>query len=502
MQRNIVTAFLSVVSGHVLGTIVAVATTPLLVRILGPADFGVYATIYALFGFIMILPKSGIHDGLRKYLAEERPIGEWEDFVFGFYFRLATLLTFLVAGVFLLLPSAPFVEIATIQKYEQYFPLLAVWAFVNQYSDYFRNSFMGLKMEHVSEPLKLLRKISFGVIAIALAYLGYDVTGVIFGHILSALLVIVFSLVLIRKHISVRHITRRVSPGFPVRELTYFNLLSILYILLLRSLAHVDVLMLEYFTTSTKVGYYKSALVLVEFLWFVPLSIQATMLQSTSNLWRQEKRERIEQIAARVTRYTLLFTTLLAIGLAALAPALIPLYYGPEFTPAVVPLLILAPGTVGFAVARPILAISQAKGQMRTMIIATGITAGINLGLNLTLIPSLGMIGAAIATTIGYGSLPVVHTIGARRLGYRPFSDIRFVRFLFTAGVGGAFIYGISSILRSDLLALAIVPPLGFLVYSVLALKTGAVDVSEVTDIIDQLPEPIRTKANWIKTYF
>lgn len=501
MQRNLVTAFLSVVSGHVLGTVVAVLTAPLLVRILGPASYGEYAALYAAFGFIMILPKSGIHDGLRKYLAEERPMGEWQNSVFGFYFRLATFLTFLVAGLFLLLPSIPLFDIPIVQKYEQYLPLLAVWAFVNQYSAYFRNSFMGLKLEHVSEPLKLLRKASFGVSAVFLAYVGHGVTGVIVAHILSALLVIVVSVALIRGRLSLDAIRRRVPSGFPARELAYFNVLTVLYILLLRSLAHVDVLMLEYFTTSTRVGYYKSALVLVEFLWFVPLSIQATMLQSTSDLWRQQKRGQIEQIAARVTRYTLLFTTLLAIGLAALAPVVVPLYYGQEFTPAVVPLLILAPGTVGFAVARPILAISQAKGQMRTMIAATGITAGVNFGLNLVLIPPLGMIGAAIATTVGYGSLPIVHAIGARRLGYRPFSNVRFARYLVTATLGGVVIFGLSSLIRLDLVALAVVPPVGFVVYSLLAFKTGAIEPAEIAEIVDRLPEPIRTRAALIRNY-
>lgn len=501
MQRNIVTAFLSVVSGHLLGTAVAVVSAPLIVRLLGPSSYGEYATLYAVFGFVMILPKSGIHNGLRKFLAEERPFTEWKDYVFGFYFRLATFLTFLIAGLFLALPDLPFAGSFLGQKYEQYFPLLALWAFVNQYDAYFRNSFMGLKLEHVSEPLKVLSKVTFAVFAIALVYVGYGITGVIVGQILAGLFVIVASLVVLRRHLSIGAIRRRVPSGFPARELATFNVLTVVYILLLRSLAHVDVLMLEHFAGSEQVGYYRSALVVVEFLWFVPLSIQATMLQSTSDLWRRGKRGHIEQIATRITRYTLLFTSLLGLGLAALAPVVVPLYYGQAFEPAVLPLVVLVPGTVGFAVARPLLAISQAKGQMQTMILATGLTAAINFVLNLILIPPMGMAGAALGTTVGYGSLPFVHSVAALKLGYHPFADIRPLRYLLTVVLSGGVIFGLATVIPSDLVALVVVPPVGFVVYSAVALKAGAIDLEEIAEIVGQLPEPIGSKADLVRHY-
>jgi O-antigen/teichoic acid export membrane protein len=501
MQRNIVTAFVSVVSGHLLGTLVAVVTAPLIVRLLGPSQYGVYATLAAIFGFIMIVPKSGIHDGLRKFLAEERSFPDWKDSVFGFYFRLATLLTVVIAALFVLLPATPVVERVLSPTYERYIPLLALWAFVNQYSNYFRNSLMGLKLEHISEPLKLLQKVAFGVCAVALAYLGYGITGIIASHLLAGALVIVASVLVLRNRLSFDRLRRRTDSGFPMRELTYFNALTVVYILLLRSLAHVDVVMLEYFTTSAKVGYYKAALILVEFLWFVPVSIQRTMLQSTSELWRRDEQGQIELLATRLTRYTLLFTTLLALGLAVLAPTVVPLYYGAEFTPTVLPLLVLIPGTVGFAVARPMLAISQAKGQMRLMILATGVTATLNLGLNLVLIPPYGMVGAALATTVGYGSLPFVHALAARKLGYHPLSDLRLGRFAVTAAVGGGTIFAVYALVDSPLLALVLVPPVGFAVYWLAALKTRAVDPEELLTIVEKLPGRVGETATKLRHY-
>jgi len=51
----------------------------------------------------------------------------------------------------------------------------------------------------------------------------------------------------------------------------------------------------------------------------------------------------------------------MAVGLAALADIAVPIYFGAEAEPAITPLLLLLPGALGFAIARPILAVSQGK---------------------------------------------------------------------------------------------------------------------------------------------
>ncbi|GAB7119119.1 hypothetical protein JCM9743_15820 [Natrinema sp. JCM 9743] len=61
----------------------------------------------------------------------------------------------------------------------------------------------------------------------------------------------------------------------------------------------------------------------------------------------------------------------------------VPIYFGAEAEPAITPLLLLLPGALGFALARPILAISQGEGTLRYPVAATGGAALLNLGLNL-----------------------------------------------------------------------------------------------------------------------
>lgn len=499
MKRNLVTAFASIAGSRLIILVASAVITPLLVRILGFSTYGEYGAVMAVFGLLMILVSSGINSGVRKYMAEERDEEGWADHVFAYYFRMAFGLA-VVAAV--LLAVASFTGAITVlfeSSYESYFYLLAILVVAAQFREYVRRALMGLKLEHVSEPLRVVHKVAFGVAAITFAWAGHGVTGVLLGHILASTLVFFLATSFIARHVSLAALFQPLPEDFPRRELFDFNYLTVVYIFLLTSMYHVDVLMLEGFATSEQVGYYKAALVLVQFLWFVPRSVQSVFIQETSTLWNDGRLAEIQQLATRSTRYTLLLTGLMAIGLGALATTFVPIYYGPDSTPMVLPLLLLLPGTLGFAVARPLLAINHAKGDMRIIIAATGAAAGINLVLNYLLIPQFGMNGAGVATSIGYGSLIVFQVWGARYLGYHPIENARLPQIGLTMLVGGIVIGALGWFVTGPI-ALLVVPPLGAVVYTAAALATGAVQLSEVAEIVERFPDPIGAQAETIRS--
>ncbi|MFC6955381.1 lipopolysaccharide biosynthesis protein [Halorubellus litoreus] len=491
MSRSIVTAFLSTVGSRLVGLVVTAAITPLLIHYLGVGTYGEYATIMSVFALLTVFMSSGTNSGVKKYIAEQRSMPNWKDHVFGYYFRLATLLAVLAAIGFAVAAHLGLVAMLWGEKYTPYFYLLGGMALAVQYREYVRRTLMGLKLEHVSEPLTVLYRVVFGVIAVALAALGFGVPGIIVAQVAASLVAVAVGLYVVRKHLSLEKVTGSTPSRFPDSELFSFNHETIAYVFLLTSLYHIDVLMLESAASSEIVGYYKAALVLVQFLWILPRSVQGVMIQSTSDLWEQGRLGRITDLASRTTRYVLLLTLLLAMGMAALASTFVPLYLGEQMTPAVTPLLLLLPGTVGFAVARPLLAISHAKGDVKTLIAATWASATLNFALNLNLIPMYGAAGAALATTIGYASLPLFNAYAARELGYDPLNDLRPVRIAVTTVIAAVPIYLLPSIIENDVLELVIIPVVGFVVFAAAALVSGAVDVEELSDFLDSLPGPL-----------
>lgn len=516
MRRTLVTAFLSIAGANVTVTFIGALMTPILVRILGPSGYGEYATVMSTFALLMIIVSSGVASGTRKYLAENRDEDDWHANVFGYYFRIAALLALVASALLIVAAQVGIVERTLGEEYSFYFLLLALITIMAQFRAYVRRALLGLKLEHLSEPFYVSQKILFFLFAISLAYLGHGVAGVLAGHILTDFILSVGGLLILSRHVSFSKVLGSIPKEFPRKELLNFNNLTIVYIFLLTSLYHVDILMLQAFTTEAQVGYYKAALVLAEFLWLAPKAIQSVMIQSASELWQHDRIERITSLSSKATRYTLLLTTLLALGIAALAPEFVPRYYGAAFEPTITPLLLLLPGTVAFAVARPILSVSHARGEMRVMILATGATATMNLVLNALLIPRFGIEGAAIATSLGYLSLPLFHLWGARNIGYNPLGDIRPVRVsvtaLGTAIVLVALVLGIEGLLPaalmtvglpvvgsvsigSALVAFIVIPPIGLAVYSILTLITGAIHPQEVFEVLSGLPAPINRYA-------
>jgi O-antigen/teichoic acid export membrane protein len=271
VKRNTVTAFVSVVGSRVAILVVSIFITPLLFRFLGSGTYGKWGTVMAVFSLLMIFISAGIGGGARKFLSENRPDPNWEDHVFAYYFRLAGALALVAAALLVLAAWSGFVTDALGPDYASYFYILAVLTVVAQYRAYTRLSLMGLKLEHLSEPIRVSRKVVFGVVAVSLAWLGWGVKGVLYGEIVASAVVIVLSTAFVMRHVSLSAIVKPLPSDFPRWELFAFNHNSIAYHFLMTSLIHVDVLMLGYFlTNSDTVGIYKGALVIVQLLWILP----------------------------------------------------------------------------------------------------------------------------------------------------------------------------------------------------------------------------------------
>ncbi|APW98879.1 polysaccharide biosynthesis protein [Halobiforma lacisalsi AJ5] len=491
MRTNVLRGFISILGAKVTVLLIGLLTTPILVRLLGSAQYGDYAFLLSVLGVTMVLANAGIFDGMRKYIAEERDHPNWTEYVFGFYLRIAFGLAIFVSIIYAVFSWAGFSKQLFSPEFTVYFYLLSSLIIIRQTYSLARGGLMGLGFENQSEPLNILRKVIFALIGLSLTYFGHGVVGILTGHVIASLTVSFLAFRILSNRINLRKIFDKTPPDFPKQELLSFNGLSVILILLTSSLYHIDILLLRPLAGSEATGYYRAALTIAEFLWFVPNALQMVLLHSTSELWAKGRTDRITMMVSQITRHNLSLVILLAIGLAVLADDFVPFYFGSEFEPVVLPLLLLLPGVIGFSLARPIFAVGQGKGELPILIVATGTAALVNLCLNILLIPRYEMVGAAIATSIGYGSMMILHIYAARQIGYNPIADLRFWRITTVAMIAGVVIFGVSSVIDSSLLSLLIVPPIGFMVYATLMIKFEIIHKSEVNKIIQQLPNSI-----------
>ena len=489
MADRLVSGFVAVFSGRAATITLTILITPVLVRLLGSDGYGDYAFVLAVVGVLMILVNAGIFDGTRKFIAEDRDDPHWEAHVFRFYLHLATWLALVAATLVVIAVQVGLLSRLFESRFEQYFLVVAILLIGRQLFQTARGTLMGMGLESYSESFVVGREVTFAIVGLALAAV-WGVTGVLVGHVIASVLVSFLALAMIARRLDSTALRTRLPDSFPRRRLGLFNLESVVLITCTISLYHIDILILLPVAGSHETGLYRGALLVAEFLWFVPHVFQVVLLHSSSELWSQGRRSQISELSSRILRYTITVTLLLAMGIAALVEVFMRYYFGPAFVPASVVVLLLLPGVVGFAVARPLFAIGQGKGQLRLLIIATGTAAGLNLVLNLLLIPPYGMYGAAVATSIGYGSMLVFHVLAARKIGFDPLGDLRLQRLCAVVAVSAPVIFG-SAWLLPPLVGLVVVPILGGTVYGVAAIRFRLLSPAEVTGLLDRLPASV-----------
>jgi O-antigen/teichoic acid export membrane protein len=162
-------------------------------------------------------------------------------------------------------------------------------------------------------------------------------------------------------------------------------------------------------------------------------SINTSFFPIVSALDAQNATEKLRGAYQSIVRLTMLLLNPLLVGMIVLSPQIIELLYGAEYRGATYPFIILALWgffSPSYTFAGSVLA---GTGTPKTNAKIDGFTAGLNLMLNLILIPlfismdqELGPIGAAIATTSSYiiGMSILVHMANRRIAATLPLRHI------------------------------------------------------------------------------
>ncbi|HZD43977.1 MAG TPA: polysaccharide biosynthesis C-terminal domain-containing protein, partial [Methanomicrobiales archaeon] len=133
--------------------------------------------------------------------------------------------------------------------------------------------------------------------------------------------------------------------------------------------------------------------------------------------------------------------------------------------------------------------------------------AAINIGLNAFLIPRYGMSGAAVSTSIGYGSMLLFHVWSARKVGFDPLSNARLGRVAATMVIAAPLILALPHFITYTVgvagitlpLSLVVVPPLGLGIFLSCAFLTGALGICEVLRILSDFPVPVGPVAHRLR---
>lgn len=481
-ESSLLSRFVSILTSKVAALLTTIITTPVIIRLLSPSEYGDYSFVMSIFAILTSLVGAGVFNGARKFISEDRSQSNWRQEVFSFYFWTGLLIASATSILLVFLINLNTIQhTLNLQMNLILFYLLGVLLIVNQLFSVCRGALMAGSHEHLSEPLNSGKILVFSVFGIILAYFSLGVLGLLVARILSIISVLLLAILVIRQKMNLSIIYNPVASAY--HELLAFNWQSIVFSVLVYSLYHVDIVLLRLYTSGETTAYYRAALIIAEFIIFVPQAIQMLMVQSSSNLWSEGSIEKVNSILSQVTRLNIMLVLIMAIGLLFLADEFVVIYYGVEYLESIQPLKLLLPGVIGLAISRPIFATGQGKGNLRPLILASGAAAIVNLLLNLILIPRYGSIGAAISTSIGYGLMLVFHLLAARSIGIS-LQNLRLLPIVAASVMSSVVLY-YSTNQIDGLVSLLIIPPIVFSLYLIIIYFLGGFSDEELTYISD-----------------
>lgn len=394
--------FKSALAAEIVKVVAGAILVTLLARLLGPNAYGVLFLAISLFSVAKLFSAFGIGKSASRYIAEykETDPGQIPHVLrVSFIFNLTTVcivLFFVVTGREYITHLLDEPELSQLLLIGGAFILFdTLWS-------YTRRCLQGFEFIKASSALTAGQKVSRMVFALGLVLLGYGAVGALTGYILSSFFVAIVGLAYLYWRGIYQIQSSPIEPGLKRRIVEYS--LPIAVTQSAHTIGHhFDKVLVGFFIGPLAVAYYTVGKQVVSFI-ETPMSALGFTLSPT---YGSQKSQGNTETAARIYETALsqglLFYVPAATGIVLVAEPGVTLVFGQEYRSAVPVLQILALYAIFQSIAKLTSSGLDFLGRARHRAIIKGVTATMNVGLNIALIPILGAAGAAVATVITFG---------------------------------------------------------------------------------------------------
>ncbi len=435
-------------------------------RVLGPAEYGRYGLVVTLTTTVIILIGNGIPTAMSRFLSE---YFEKDPGMVGVIKRTgARLQFFLIAGVTaLFFFAAPL--IAYLLGDPSLTPLfqfssLIIPAFAA--SSFYFYYFTGIHLFHYQAILKMARAILRVALIVPFVFL-FKIYGAIAGYILVPFITFLLGIVFDRKTSTpfknAEH--NQETRTFPWKILLSSAWPITLFLLFYEIFISIDLYLVKaLIADDAQTGYYNAATTLARLPSYLFYALSIVLLPALAKLKKDGDPEKVSRLLGSALRYAGIILLPLFIILFSYAEPVMTLFFGGAYQEAVPIFRILVLGlsflTVFYTVAMGMIGLGYAK------LVATlaGLGTLGNALLVTFLIPLMGTLGAAWATTATTTIVTLALLIFTRRFVTLPFSFSGILKTL----LAGALLFASATLLPSS--SILFVLPTTFLGAGYLAL--------------------------------
>jgi len=369
---------------------IAIASSIITARWLGPAGKGTFAVLWVIVGLGVQFGNFGFHASNVFFTAKDKKsVSNVASNSLCFGLIAGVIISSGIIGVFLKKPGL-FGNIP--------FLLLLVTIVLIPFKlilYFFQHLFLGLKRVLTYNSFELAERISLlAIVVVVLVLLKQGLFMLMLSvSVISGVLTIFFVIYTKRvtnfNFFTFDRILLRKMVGYGIKP----YLANFFSFLMIRS----DMLLVNYFKGANSSGIYSIAVNFADLLYLLPVTIGGMLFPIISANISDDG-----TFTQRVSRHTVLLMGIICILMALICKPLILLMYGEQFALSALPFLWLLPGIFFLSLVTIYNSDLAGRGYPRFIIFTTAISFILNFGLNLFFIPRYGIIGAAIASSISY----------------------------------------------------------------------------------------------------
>jgi len=389
-----------VMIGLFLGKLISYIYTILIARI-GSEVFGLYSLGISITSFLIVISLFGLNSGIVRYISYYRTKGD-EPRIRGIIrSSLKIAIPLSIFFFFILFIFSSFISNKIFHNSDLTFVLkiLAITIPIIVITEIFLSIFTAFKkIEYKVCIVEVFEKLIRIITAFILIYIGFTLKAAIFSYVISIIISLILSAYFLQK---VFHFFKNNIKTIEIKkELLFYSFPLLFSGVLISIVKWIDTIMIGFFRSVSEVGVYNVALSTSYLMVIIPTAIMSLFLPIITENYSKKKYKEIKDISKNVIRWIFTLNIIAFTFILTFSKEILRLMFGQEYTLGNSSLIILSIGYLIFSFAHVhsnyLIMIKKTK----LILLINLAMVLLNISLNLYLIPSYGIIGGAIATSL------------------------------------------------------------------------------------------------------
>jgi len=421
-------------------------------NLLGEVGYGILSLTMPLQGFFIIIAGAGLPPAIAKYVSQYHAQNNVE--MVKAIISVATIMMTILGLVFsvLIFFLAQPIAIA-LHNPDAILPFQLI-ALITPFSvivGAMRGTFQGFYQMTNILLTRAMELIFMVIMAIILVYAGLYVAGAVIGTAIGFMAALGIAIYLFQRDVRKKLVRPRNLLSKAIPPLDFNDKISIARMLIIFSipvvitglaeLALYDIatLIIPLYYPISYAGYFNVSSTIARLPLIISMAVATSVLPATAEAMSLKDHDLMKIYIGQSYRYVSFLVIPLCVGIIVFASPIINLLFGQQFLPGTSALQILAVGMFFFTLYTISSSISQGLGRPRLPMYALVAGTTIDLILSLLLVPSFGINGAAIATTLSALFIMATLMLTTLKLANIQLPIYEYIKILIAALIMGMF---------------------------------------------------------------